>query len=53
MKITTGLILLYIVSFYIAYKIFQPEIKKIITTLKTLKKSLYRKMRRINTNKKI
>lgn len=53
MKEITGLILLYIASIYIAYKIFQPEIEQTMIKLKILKKPLHRKIRKTNTNKKI
>lgn len=43
---TTGLAIVYIVSFYMAYKIFQPEIKQIITRLKIPKKASFQKIKK-------
>ena len=52
-KIPIGLTLLYIASFYIAYKIFQPELIEAWKRLILLKKLSHRKTKRYNTNKKI
>ncbi len=43
---TTGLILLYIVSFYVVYKIFQPDIEGAMKKLKQLKGTSLKKIKK-------